>query len=851
MLKKIALPTAFALLAYGFWASPDFKEIAAGVAIFLFGMLSLEQGFRAFSSGLLQRILRRSTDGLHKSLAFGVVTTTLMQSSSLVSVITISFLSAGMIGLKAGLGIIFGANLGTTTGAWLVAGFGLKVKISAYALPMLVFGILLVFQKAKALKGIGFVLSGLGFLFLGIHHMKEGFEAFKESFDLAAYAVAGYPGLFLFLFIGILATVVMQSSHATLVLIITALASGQITYENALALAIGANVGTTITAIIGALGANVEGKRLAGGHLVFNLTTGLVAIGAIHPLVATVDWLSDLVGIATDDYTLRLAVFHTVFNTIGIVLMVPMINVLERSLVRWMPTKEEETTQPIYLNESALEFSDTALEAARLETDHLYDEAFATIAHGIDLHRGEILSDRDLEEVVLNRDMPIEIDMAVDYEKTVKVLYGAIIEFVTKAQANTSPEVGEQLLEYRIACRHIVEAVKSVQQIRRNLAEYTTSDNPHIKQAYNGIRVLLGNVLRDMAAIRDAALEGETVSVAELDSLRLEMKEADVLTSGTVDELIRDDLISATMATSLMNDSSYAFYAVTHLVDMASCLYATADPEERAAEESVALSANEVDALAERREPPASASLPTYLTEEALGSTRTALAAARLETENLYDKATAILSHGIDLHRREIFSEVDLADVIDSRSEPIEIDIDEDYDQTVKVLYAAITRFVGRARTSLPFVKGERLQTLRLAARDIVEALKAVKHLRKNLSYYSRSENLHIRRAYNDIRIMLGTVMRELKGVREAAKKGDPTVPTRLESVKQTVRQGDSLVNGSLDMLVREELITPWMATSLMNDGAYAEHAAWRLIRMTERVLEQDEADSPAEEGAP
>ena len=125
-----------------------------------------------------------------------------MQSSSLVSVITISFISAGLITLAAGIGIIFGANIGTTTGAWLVAGFGLKVKISAYAMPMLAFGIVLTFQKSKGLKGIGSVLAGLGFLFLGIHHMKEGFEAFREQIDLARFAIEGYPGLFLFAFIG-------------------------------------------------------------------------------------------------------------------------------------------------------------------------------------------------------------------------------------------------------------------------------------------------------------------------------------------------------------------------------------------------------------------------------------------------------------------------------------------------------------------------------------------------------------------------------------------------------------------------------------------------------------------------
>ncbi len=156
MLRKIILPSIFLILAYGFWISPNFNQIAAGVAIFLFGMLSLEQGFRSFTGGILEKILRTSTSKLWKSLSFGIVTTTIMQSSSLVSVITISFLSAGLITLAAGIGIIFGANLGTTTGAWLVAGFGLKVSISAYAMPLLVFGVILILQRSRPLRGIGY-----------------------------------------------------------------------------------------------------------------------------------------------------------------------------------------------------------------------------------------------------------------------------------------------------------------------------------------------------------------------------------------------------------------------------------------------------------------------------------------------------------------------------------------------------------------------------------------------------------------------------------------------------------------------------------------------------------------------
>ncbi|MBL4659714.1 MAG: Na/Pi cotransporter family protein [Alcanivoracaceae bacterium] len=220
-------------MGYGFWQNSHFKQIAAGVAISLFGMLAIEDGFQQLSGGMLERFLRSSTNRLWKSLNFGIITTTLMQSSSLLSILTISFLSAGLIDLAGGIGIIFGANIGTTTGAWLLAGFGLKVKLSAYSMPMLVFGIVFIFQKNKSFKATAWVLTGIGFLFMGIHNMKEGFDILRETIDLSLYSMPGFKGLLLYTLIGIVMTVVMQSSHATLVLIITALATSQISYENA------------------------------------------------------------------------------------------------------------------------------------------------------------------------------------------------------------------------------------------------------------------------------------------------------------------------------------------------------------------------------------------------------------------------------------------------------------------------------------------------------------------------------------------------------------------------------------------------------------------------------------------
>jgi len=575
MLKKILLPTILGILAYGFWISPDFKVIAAGVSIFLFGMLSLEEGFRAFSGGTLEKILQRSTDKLYKSVGFGILTTTIMQSSSLVSVLTISFLGAGLIGLAQGIGIVFGANIGTTTGAWLVAGFGLKVKISAYAMPMLVFGVILIFQKSKSLKGLGYILAGLGFLFLGIHYMKDGFEAFKDTIDLASYAVTGYKGLFLFTGIGIFATVVMQSSHATLVLIITALAAGQISYENALALAIGANIGTTITAILGAMSSNIVGKQLAGAHLIFNGVTGLIAIIFIHQIMYSVDAISEYAGIAYDDYALKLAVFHTIFNAIGVIVMIPFIGKLVTFLERVLKVDRSESNAGFdsarYLNDSVLELPATAMAAIVRETKHLYENAFEIITHGLDLKRSNILSSMPLEEVIKDAYSTNGIDIDAFYNNKIKGIYGEIIDFSARAQSGMTTKDIEVLYKLKLANRDLVEAVKGTKHLQKNLLKYTNSSNIHIKEQYDLIRIDLAGLLRNINII--ATTDEEDLILLLLSKSRVNTEKHDIITNGTLDHLIREALITHEMATSLMNDSAYAYEISKNLIDMAEVIF--------------------------------------------------------------------------------------------------------------------------------------------------------------------------------------------------------------------------------------------------------------------------------------
>jgi len=576
MLRSFLLPLILLILAYGFWISPDFKEISAGVAIFLFGMLTLEEGFKSFSGGTLENILQKSTNKLHKSISFGFIATAIMQSSSLVSVLTISFIGAGLIGLTQGIGIILGANIGTTTGAWLMAGFGLKVKISAYAMPMLVFGIILIFQKAKALKGMGYILAGLGFLFLGIHYMKDGFEAFKASVDLASFAVDGFKGLMIFIGIGILATVIMQSSHATIVLILAALSVGQITYENALALTIGANIGTTITAVIGSLSSNIDGKRLAGAHFIFNIITAIIAIVFIDQLMSIVTIISDLLGIDKDNHTLRLAVFDSFFKIMGVIIFIPfvdkLVNFLQKTIIlskKDLNGLQEDNAK--YLNDSVLALPSTAMAAIKRETFHLYENAFEIISHGINVKRRNILSTMPIEQVIEENYSTSKIDIDDFYNRKVKGIYGEIIDFSTRAQTNMTPEEIDQLFRLKLANKDIVEAIKDTKHLQKNLVLYSNDKNEYIRDEYKNMRKDLVVLLRSINTISTTQEEEKVLML--LSKVKLHAQKYDFISNGTLDNLIRNGLITNKMATSLMNDSSYAFDISKKLISMAEILY--------------------------------------------------------------------------------------------------------------------------------------------------------------------------------------------------------------------------------------------------------------------------------------
>jgi len=529
----------------------------------------MESGFKFFSDGVLEKILEKITSTNFKSVITGFISTTMVQSSSLISVIVISFLSIELISLAKGVAIIFGANLGSTTTAWIVSSFGLDLKISLFAMPMIIFGVIFRFSKNNTFIGLGNVLLGLGFIFLGISYMKEGFETLKDSIDLASYSIGGISGILVYILIGAIATVVIQSSGATMAIIITALLSGSIIYVDAIALAIGANVGTTVTSVIGALNSNTNGKRLAFAHFIFNIITALIALALINVLIDFVDILSPFLSISENNYAMKLALFHTIFNLIGVILLFPFISKIVDLSKKMIVSKANKSSKPIYLDESNMKIPYNAILSIQKEIIHLYDDAQKSILHALGIHTSNLKEEKDIEKVLAN---PSKIDININeiYQNNLKSLYSQIIDYALDAQKNMNANQMYYVSQLKSSSNIIIKILKDTRDIQRNMNIFLNSKNEYIKIEYQNLKkelvsyIFKVNQLKELDDIEASAL---------IQSYKDNLEELDILINKKIDELIRSDNITAKMGTSLINDSSSVIYICKKLLKVANIIF--------------------------------------------------------------------------------------------------------------------------------------------------------------------------------------------------------------------------------------------------------------------------------------
>ncbi|MEQ8514773.1 MAG: Na/Pi symporter, partial [Chromatocurvus sp.] len=257
-----------------------------GIGLFLLGMRLMTDGLKVAAGGALRELLKAATGSRLRALLFGAGITALVQSSSAVIFATIGFVNAGLLSLGPAVNLIIGANLGTTLTSWIVALVGFKLDLKLFAMPMIAIGTALWLSGASRRGALGGAIIGFGVFFLGLDVLKDAFSGLDQALDLAAFAGDGILALLMFTGIGVLLTLLMQSSSAALAVTLTAAAQGVISLEAAAGIVVGANIGTTSTAVFSTIGATAAARRTAASHVVFNVIAGVLALLLLPWLIA-------------------------------------------------------------------------------------------------------------------------------------------------------------------------------------------------------------------------------------------------------------------------------------------------------------------------------------------------------------------------------------------------------------------------------------------------------------------------------------------------------------------------------------------------------------------------------------
>lgn len=423
-------------------------SLLGGLGLFLLAVGMMTDGLRLAAGSSLRNILAYWTDSSLRGVLSGLFMTAIVQSSSAVTVATIGFVNAGLLSMRQTLGIIYGANIGTSMTGWLVAVVGFNFNIQAFALPMIGIGMLirLLNQSESRLSFLAFALVGFGLFFVGIDILKSAFEGIVAGFDVTHFAMDGIKGMAIFLLLGVVMTVLTQSSSAAIALTITAAASGMLSLNSAAAMVIGANVGTSSTALLTTIGATANAKRVAWAQVIFNLVTALLAVFILPVLFYLIQWLSGVFDLETH-ISIKLALFHTVFNVFGVLCFLPINNIFAHFLDRRFVAHEEKPTQPKYLDNTIAVSPALAINALVME---LKDNAERV---------------RNLHQIDFTQTTASPHKMRKDLS-IITSLSGQISEFIVTIEQNAlSEEVSKHLSlllridEYLLTCAQTVDTL--------------------------------------------------------------------------------------------------------------------------------------------------------------------------------------------------------------------------------------------------------------------------------------------------------------------------------------------------------------------------------------------------------
>ncbi len=601
-------------MTYGF---TDILPLLGSLGLFLYGMKVMSDALMNLAGERMRNILATTTSNRFFALMTGFLITAAIQSSSATTLMVVSFVNASLLTLTEAVGVIMGANIGTTVTAWLISILGFKVEMSAIALPLVAGGFLLTLSKQGNRKNLGYFIIGFSLLFISLQFLRDSVPDIRNHPEtlafLAEYTQSGYFSVLLFMFIGTLLTLIIQSSSATMALTLLMTFEGWLPFEMAAAMVLGENIGTTITANLAALVANYHAKRAARAHLIFNLLGVIWILLLFYPFI-------NLIGVVVENLEghspfinaaaipIALSLFHTSFNILNALVLIGFLTFIVRMVERLVPpvvVKEMAIDEPQFLDTNSMKFTQTGIKALTDESVRLLENAaYTVLAHGLRVHREDLESKQHLKDI-LATSQHIKIDIDKIYVTKIKSIYSQILEYATELQArfNLEADEVEKIRNILVADRMLVQVVKRMKPLHQNLDRYMESDNEAIRKEYDVLRRSILKVVREIRRIGPS--ENIPEHLEKLHQQRGKAKQIDVLLNGRVAELLHNGVISREMATSLINDSANAVRITKNLVDIALILYKPKDTlidkiDERNAKHYPGGSLVEVDILKSR-----------------------------------------------------------------------------------------------------------------------------------------------------------------------------------------------------------------------------------------------------------
>lgn len=467
----------------------DFLRLIGSLALFLYGMKIMSEGLQKFAGDSLRRILTAMTTNRVTGVLTGVLITALIQSSSATTVMVVSFVNAGLLTLTQSIGVIMGANIGTTVTAWLISALGFKVDIAAFALPLLAFALPLFFSGKSSRKSIGEFVFGFAFLFMGLQSLKANAPDLGANPEMLAfvqnYTDMGFFSIILFLFIGAILTMIVQASAATMAITLIMCANGWIDYHLGVALVLGENIGTTITANLAALTGNTQARRAALAHLVFNVFGVMWVLVLFYPFTNAVSWFVTHVMKVSDPavaVSFKLAASHTAFNISNTFIMIWFVSLIEKTVCTLIkPKVEDEEYRLRYITGGMLSTAELSILQAHKEIS-LFAERTARMFNMVK----ELFYEKN-EETFLKTYSRIE-----KYENISDRMEIEIANYLTEvSEGRLSSESKEEI---RIMLRAVSE-IESIADSCNNLArsikrrnefksEFTEEQNKHLDHMF-------------------------------------------------------------------------------------------------------------------------------------------------------------------------------------------------------------------------------------------------------------------------------------------------------------------------------------------------------------------------------